>query len=301
MMSYRFTVFTPTYNRAHTLPKVYASLQTQTFRDFEWLVVDDGSTDATRTLVESWIAEEKFPIHYCYQKNGHKKTAINHGVREAKGELFLILDSDDEIPSDALKILIEAWQTIPETKRHLFAGVTGLCVDQKGKLVGSTFPQDVYDSDSISIRYEAKVEGEKWGFNTTAIMRQFPFPEDIQGLVPEALIWNRIARHYKMRFINQVVRIYHDEVDSISRSSVISNARGFSVFYNESLCYEWRRWFSDPIGVMKLAANSLRYERHIQENAPRVFEMLQTCGFGAVLLRWIAFPIAYWQYRKDKR
>jgi glycosyltransferase involved in cell wall biosynthesis len=92
---YLFTVFTPSYNRARTLPRVYESLQRQTLRNFEWLVMDDGSTDDTRQLVTRWQAESNFPIRYIFQENQGKPAAFNHGVQEARGKLFLTLDSDD--------------------------------------------------------------------------------------------------------------------------------------------------------------------------------------------------------------
>jgi len=91
-----FTVFTPTYNRAHTLPRVWNSLRRQTFRNFEWLIVDDGSSDNTREMVSGWSRISDFPIRYLWQRNALKKTAINLGVREARGQLFLSIDSDDE-------------------------------------------------------------------------------------------------------------------------------------------------------------------------------------------------------------
>ena len=94
-----FTVFTPTFNRAHTLGRVYASLRAQTYTDFEWLIVDDGSTDGTEELVRGWMAEAPFPLRYLTQVHGHKKAAFNRGVREANGELFVALDSDDEMPA----------------------------------------------------------------------------------------------------------------------------------------------------------------------------------------------------------
>ena len=92
---YTFTVFTPTCNRCATLPRVYASLAAQTFRDFEWLIVDDGSTDCTAALVDKWTAQADFPIRYLRQENRGKHIASNRAVREARGELFLVLDSDD--------------------------------------------------------------------------------------------------------------------------------------------------------------------------------------------------------------
>src|SRR5438874_2378327 len=93
--TYTFTVLTPTYNRANTLPRVYDSLRAQSFRDFEWLVLDDGSSDGTKSLIEDWQATSDFPIRYIYQENQGKPAAFNRGVQEASGELLLTLDSDD--------------------------------------------------------------------------------------------------------------------------------------------------------------------------------------------------------------
>ena len=98
-----FTVFTPTYNRAYTLHRVYESLKAQTYRDFEWLIVDDGSNDNTRELIQKWQNESLFSIRYIYQQNSGKHIAFNRAVREAKGELFLTLDSDDACVEEALE------------------------------------------------------------------------------------------------------------------------------------------------------------------------------------------------------
>lgn len=165
----RFTVFTPTYNRAHTLPRVYESLRQQSFRDFEWLIIDDGSTDGTRDVVSSFDTTG-FPIRYLHQANAHKKAASNHGVREARGELFLTLDSDDEIFPHTLARLNFYWDSIPAERRDGFSAVTELCVDESGRIVGQKFPADVFDSDSMEIRYKHKVTGEKFCFQRTDVM-----------------------------------------------------------------------------------------------------------------------------------
>ena len=104
-----FTVFTPTFNRAHTLHRVYTSLCSQTFTNFEWLVVDDGSEDGTEKLVMRWKKEAPFPVRYKKQKNSGKHMATNHGVSSARGELFVIADSDDEFLPNALKIFYDEW------------------------------------------------------------------------------------------------------------------------------------------------------------------------------------------------
>ena len=207
-----FTVFTPSYNRARTLHRVYESLQHQTFRDFEWLIVDDGSTDGTKSIVEAWQKEANFPIHYVWQENGHKKKAFNHGVSLAKGELFLTADSDDAFPPTALERFVHHWLAIPEHERIHFVGVCGLCQDTQGKIVGDAFPGDWgIDSDSLEMRYRFGVRGEKWGFNRTDILRAHPFPEHLPGHVPESVVWTAIAARYKTRFINEVVRTYFQD------------------------------------------------------------------------------------------
>lgn len=113
-----FTVFTATYNRAHVLHRVYYSLCHQSFRDFEWLIVDDGSVDNTQALVEEWRNSADFPIRLFYQENQHKKTAFNLGVREARGLFFYVVDSDDELLPDALQVLYHYWQTIPDSSKE---------------------------------------------------------------------------------------------------------------------------------------------------------------------------------------
>ena len=100
---YYFTVFTPTYNRGHTLHRVYNSLRIQTCSDFEWLIMDDGSTDCTAELVKGWQAENHFPIRYYFQENQGKHFAWNRAAEIAFGEYFICADSDDEFTPDALQ------------------------------------------------------------------------------------------------------------------------------------------------------------------------------------------------------
>ena len=182
---YTFTIFTPTFNRAHTLQRVYTSLAQQTYRDFEWLVMDDGSTDNTSQLIESWKGESNFQIRYYKQVNMGQGVAFNRGVEHAEGELLLVLDSDDECVPHALEQLKHHWDAIDAQQRAGFSGVSVLCMDQNGNLVGDLFPKDVMDSDPLELRYRYKVKGEKWGFQRTDVLRRYPFPENLnQTYVP---------------------------------------------------------------------------------------------------------------------
>ena len=116
--TYKITVFTPTYNRAYIIETLYRSLQRQTYRDFEWLVVDDGSADNTKELFEAWQQEDNFfPIRYVKQENGGKCRAINYGLELAKGKLFFNVDSDDYLTEDAIEKLLSWEAGLPEDQK----------------------------------------------------------------------------------------------------------------------------------------------------------------------------------------
>lgn len=205
-----FTVFTPTYNRARTLHRVFDSLAAQTSRDFEWLIVDDGSGDGTSELVAGWQSTAAFPIRYIVQDHGGKHVAFNRGVREARGRLFLTFDSDDSCVPTALERFQALWEGIPAPQRDAFSAVTVLASDESGTVVGDRFVRDIDDSDSLEKYFLRPVAGEKWGFQRTDVLRRFPFPEPTDvTFVPESIIWFAIAREYKTRYVNEVLRVYH--------------------------------------------------------------------------------------------
>lgn len=303
MADIRFTVFTPTYNRAHTLPRAFESLKRQTFRDFEWLIVDDGSTDNTRELIEVWQKDSSFPIRYFWQENAHKKTAFNLGVKEARGELFLPLDSDDEALPDALKILDQHWNNIPESERGKFSSVTGLCVDERGGVVGSRFPKDIFDSNALAVFYRYKVHGEKWGFQRTDVLRRFPFPQDVHGHVPEGVVWFAIAAHFKARFINDALRVYYAEPDSISQSGSSASgpgkyADGHALWASEVLNNEWRWFFYYPTWFLKMAANYTRFHLHLQKG--QIDKHWPLRGIVPHLLVFFMWPVGVLRYVADR-
>ncbi len=259
---YTFTVFTPTWNRASTLPRLYDSLQAQTFRDFEWLVVDDGSSDHTRELIAAWQKESIFPIRYIYQENQGKHVAFNRGVREAQGELFLTLDSDDACLPQALQRLKYHWDSIPEGQREGFSAVTALCQEPTGKLIGDPFPRDVLDADSIELMFRYKVRGGKWGFQRTDVLKQYPFPV-FPGVpfIAESFVWMALSRRFKTRFVNEVLHIYHLGAGSGSHQSDLS-ARTLQgrAFYHRQVLND----FADllpryPWGLFRSAINFSRY------------------------------------------
>lgn len=213
------TVFTPTYNRAHLLHDVYDSLVEQTFTDFEWVVVDDGSKDDTPAVIQGFIDEGKINIRFFSQQNGGKHRAINHGVKEAKGEMFFILDSDDVLPNNSLAIVAEEYNKVKGDES--FGGVCGLDAFKNGNIIGSGLSHDCIDCSSLDIRYKYGVTGDMKEVFRTDVLREFPFPE-IEGerFCPEDLDWNRIAEKYKLHFFNKVIYIGEYQRDGLTANIV---------------------------------------------------------------------------------
>jgi glycosyltransferase involved in cell wall biosynthesis len=198
------------------LPRVYESLEKQTFRDFEWLIVDDGSKDNTAEVVKELAAKATFPVRYVAKPNGGKPSAVNRGAQEAQGRLMTILDSDDWFKPEALERFLHHWNAIPQDQQTGFVGVTGLCCFPSGEMLGTKFPQDVFDSDAIDLRYKHDVSGEKSGMIRTDVLKQYPYPEDLGKYVSESLVWNRIAKKYKTRFINEVLTVKEFQAGGIT-------------------------------------------------------------------------------------
>lgn len=197
------TIFTPTYNRATLLPRLFHSLQHQTNAVYEWIIVDDGSTDATREVVAEFTAQASFPVRYFFQENKGKHFAINRGVREARGDYFFIVDSDDMLPPDALRKVSE--MIVKIDNRTDIGGVSGRCQLAGGEMVGH-FDRAFLVANALDVRFVQGVTGDLAEVFKTAVLREFPFPEiENEKFCPEALVWNRIAQKYKLIYFNQPI------------------------------------------------------------------------------------------------
>lgn len=299
-----FTVLTPTYNRAHTLPRVYRSLQEQTSRDFEWRIVDDGSTDDTRVLVESWQEDAGFPIHYFWQPNQHKKSAFNRGVEQAAGELIVAIDSDDTLDPDALQAMAEVWRGIAPQERGRYAAVTGLCARPDGTIVGDRYPQDVQDMTSLDMTFRCNVRGEKFGCLSTEVLRRFPFPEEFPGFVPESLVWRAIARAgYLTRFVNKVFRVYYDSPDALSHQGRQGrqHALGLWLLAHDTVvhCLPWFRF--RPKEFLMAAARYTRFALHLRDAGIPRPQGRELKGWGARLLVGLMWPAGFALYLRDRK
>ena len=162
------TIFTPTYNRAHTISRTYESLLRQTSRDFEWLVIDDGSTDHTHELVERWIKDRIIPIRYIYKENGGLYTGYNTAYANITTELSVCIDSDDYMPDDAVELIIEHWRRYGGEK---YAGITGLDFLLTGDPIGGYFPKDLKEGYLIDFSRKYQHSGDTKQVMRTDIMK----------------------------------------------------------------------------------------------------------------------------------
>ncbi|NOF19698.1 glycosyltransferase family A protein [Vibrio cholerae] len=298
-----FTVFTPTYNRADRLFRVYNSLKNQTLNDFEWLIIDDGSTDNTKEVVEEFIGRNEISIRYIYQENGHKKKAFNHAVREAKGYFFIPADSDDEFDSNTLSIFKEIYNKQPEDVKTVISGVVCLCKSEDGSIIGDEFPKSEWLSDQFEMRYVHSIKGEKWGCIKTDILRLFPFPESVMGHVPENVIWTPIAKKYKTIFINEPLRTYFtDEFDSITNSKFSKvNAHGALILSKVTLEHELNYFFYNPVHFIKTAANYTRFKLHVDRQDRKSSDFVENGNYpmlrkGLILM---CMPLGCLLYLRD--
>lgn len=285
-----FTVFTPTYNRAHTLPRLAESLERQTFRSFEWLVVDDGSTDGTASAFERITAGISFPVRYVFKENGGKHSASNLAVQVAAGRHFYTVDSDDVLKPEALARLNAAWEAIPASEKPDFAGVVALCEDDTGNVVGDRFPASPFDTDSGELLFRHRVRGEKSGFTRLDLMKAHPFPAvDGVRFVPEGRLWLEIAKTHRLRAINEVVRQYCQDgggqLTSLDRNQ---RACGDEEYYGYLLS-DQLRWFpAAPIEFVKAAIifQKARRVRRRMGQLPMTERKTGMAGKALVALTW---------------
>lgn len=234
------TVFTPTFNRASHLIRLYQSLVNQLFTVFEWVIVDDGSDDNTSSVVAQLQAEGRIGITYYAQQNSGKHIAINNGVVLAAGELFFIVDSDDILPQNALAIIHRQWQALlAEGNAASYAGLCGLRLYHDGAVIGGGVDYKVLDASLLDYRYRMGYQGDKAEVFRTDILRAYPFPI-IAGekFCTEALVWNRVGQHYQLRFFNEGIYICEYLPGGLSANSFYlrrANPRYACLYYSELL------------------------------------------------------------------
>lgn len=225
------TIFTPTYNRAHTLERTYNSLCQQTCKDFEWLIIDDGSTDNTRVVVEKWICNSDFKIRYIYQENQGMHGAHNTAYKNITTELNTCIDSDDYMPVDTVENIITFWH---ENRSNKYAGIIGLDQREDGSIIGTTFRPELKETTLMNF-YANGGKGDKKLVYRTDIVKQYPEYPLFEGerYVGLAYKYMLIDQDYKLLTLNKPLVIVEYQADGSSNmmwKQYWNNPRGFAFF-----------------------------------------------------------------------
>lgn len=233
------TIFIPTYNRGYCLAQALDSVAAQSLRDLEILVVDDGSTDDTADVIENWRRDSTLALRYLRQENQGKHVAHNTAVAHARGELFITLDSDDSLVSDAVEKIRYWWDSIPTEQRPGFAGVAGLCLNEDGSISGEPYPQEPLDASYLEIHRRCKMNGERREALRVDVLRRYPYPV-FRGErhVRPTLILRRMGHELRLRFTNAVLEINRHAPDGISANRFryrMRNPCGLHCFFLEEI------------------------------------------------------------------
>lgn len=272
-MQKTLTIFTPVYNRAHTIGRTYESLLCQTCKDFEWLVIDDGSTDNTKTLIEGWIKENRIPIRYIYQENQGMHGAHNTAYLNITTELNTCIDSDDWMPDDAVERILKLWK---EKGARSYAGIIGLDANKEGKILGSAFPEGMNQTTLRDYYEQQGGSGDKKLVYRTEVIRGYPDYPLFEGerYVGLAYKYNMIDENYQMLTDNSVYVIVDYQDDGSSRGmwkQYWNNPKGFAFLRKFDMCHtkSLRRRLMDNIHYVSHSIRSRN--RKFMSESPKKF------------------------------
>lgn len=282
------TVFTPTYNRAYCLGALYESLVRQTNRDFEWLVIDDGSKDNTKELVSGWIAEGLIPITYHYKENGGMHTGHNTAYRLIQTELNVCIDSDDFMTDNAIERILTLWKRDGLEK---YAGIIGLDATPEGKVIGTSFPEGLRECtySELSPRYGV-VGDKKIVYRTDVVKKYEPYPE-FEGERFTPLYFPVVVdRDYKLLCYNEVFCVVDYRADGSSVNifrQYFRHPNGFSHSRKINMVYNpfFKRRFRNAIHYV--ATSIISRDTRFLSKSPKKGLTFFAIPFGIVLYMYL--------------
>ena len=283
-MKKRITIFTPTYNRCHTLPQLYDSLCSQSNKNFCWLVVDDGSTDCTEELLSTWINERKIEIVYIKQENSGKSMAFNKGISLCNTELFTCVDSDDYLTDDAVDLILMTWLDCVDNCVGILCLREVSSVPDKMKNIGYTTLRDAY------CKYGLK--GDTMLVHKTDIIKKYRFPNFTgEKFVPEDYLYDKIDQDGKLMFFNKVLyrgKYLNDGYTCDMAKLIKNNPKGYNVFITQRLLFDYslKQIIFDIIRL--IAINQVLKYSDYKTNIvyPVLYFLLYPFGFLLFFLRY---------------
>ncbi len=283
------TVFTPVYNRAHTLMRTYESLRCQDCKEFIWLVVDDGSSDNTAQLVKEWQKRNNgFEIRYVYKENGGMHTAHNTAYEHIDTELNVCIDSDDKMAAGAVKKILEKWEQV---KDQGYAGIIALDADFAGNVIGKGFPADVKET-TVSGYYARGGSGDKKLIYRTEVINQYPAYPVFAGekYVSLAYKYRLIDQSYKMAVLDEIVCNVEYQPDGSTGTmwkQYLNNPKGWSFW--RKVCMQYpeskKRCFIDCVHYV--SSSLISGNKHFVKESPQKLATVLAIPFGALLTVYI--------------
>lgn len=281
------TIFTPAYNRAHTLPRTYESLCRQNCKDFIWLIIDDGSTDNTAALIKEWQRRDNgFEIQYIYKENGGMHTAHNVAYANIHTELNTCIDSDDMLSYGAVEKILNKWATV---KDRGYAGLIGIDADFSGNIIGSGFSNDLYET-TLSGYYANGGTGDKKLVYRTDIINSYPEYPAFEGekYVSLAYKYLLIDQDYKLAVLNTVLCNVEYQPDGSSNNmfrQYLKNPKGFAFWRTVKMKYpeSFKRLVIDCIHYC--SSSILAHNKNYIKESPRKL-LTVLCTPAGLLLTW---------------
>lgn len=285
----KITVFTPAFNRAHTLGRCYESMRKQKCKAFKWLIIDDGSTDDTKQLVESWKNRENgFEIIYYYKENGGMHTAHNMAYELIDTELNVCIDSDDCLSENAIEIMLNFWNEYGSSK---YAGFVGLDADLEGYIIGKKFPENLKET-TLSGYYRKGGQGDKKLVYRTEVMRQYPEYPVFEGEKYVSLGYKYLLcdQDYKLLVLNQVLCNVEYQLDGSSHNMLrqyYNNPRGFAFIRKVDMKYNktWKENFKTCIHYV--SSSLISKNRNFIKESPKKRMTILAIPAGILLTIYI--------------
>lgn len=285
------TIFTPTYNRAFCLFNCYDSLLRQTSKDFKWLIIDDGSTDNTKSLVNNWISEEKIKIEYLFQENQGMHGGHNTAYDLIETELNVCIDSDDFMPDDAVEHIISFWK---KNETNKYAGIVGLDSNIKGQIIGTKIPEHIRQSTLYDLYNKYGVKGDKKIVYRTDIIKKYPkYPIfKNERFVPLGYLYQLIDQEYKLLTLNKVLCIVEYMEDGSSMNILKQykkNPQGFAFSRRSrmSLAQNFKDQFKNAIHYVSSSVFNKNF--NFINESPKKLTTLLAIPFGILLYLYIRY------------
>ncbi|MDV5172118.1 glycosyltransferase family A protein [Photobacterium rosenbergii] len=295
-----YSIVTPTYNRAHLLTRLYESICAQKYINIEWIIVDDGSQDNTKEVIDAIMSNHTgFPIKYFYKDNGGKHTALNTGFSKSTNEMLLILDSDDELTANTLSRVSELWFDLKDNAS--IAGIIGLCRDaETNDLIGTKFPKENMFSTITKNMFYFNRRGDTCDFIRTEYIKEYRFPElEGQRFIPESIVTYDLDKQYQYLCVNEVFEVKEYQKEGITKNFTrlaINNANGYFLRFEHLMHNCFLNQMSTK-GKITVSANYYRYLWH-SENAFSLKKLLDNKINPFLILSGVVIGSVY--YLKDK-